>query len=256
MNEMFVSKPSQVITKTVQFTEYSLYLHGEIGEPDNFMEHFAVYKSAGEGDVVRLYVNSLGGSLATGMEYVRHMRECEAKIIAVLGVEVASMASAIALEADEIEIDELSTLLIHSISYGAGGTESSVYSQAVFNNKLNERWVRETYGGFLPEDKILRVLDGVDILLDADQIAEYWSEMKRKRDKEHLCDCEHCLEEVSGGEEYTQMEILSGEITNKRTVNGNVRLSVDITPEVYDRIDGNLLNICVEMSEGGGNESS
>src|SRR5690554_2885391 len=93
MSDMFISKPSQVITQTIQFTEYNLYLHGEIGGPDDFMEHFAVYKMANEGDIVRLYINSQGGSLATGMEYIRHMRECEAKIIAVLGVEVASMAS-------------------------------------------------------------------------------------------------------------------------------------------------------------------
>src|SRR5690625_7129400 len=93
-------KPSQVIVRSIQHTEYNLYLHGEIGSPDDFMEHFAVLKSARDGDVVRLYINSQGGSLSTGQQYIRHMRECDAKIIAVLGVEVASMASAIALWAD------------------------------------------------------------------------------------------------------------------------------------------------------------
>src|SRR5690554_1535368 len=192
MSDMFISKPSQVITQTIQFTEYNLYLHGEIGGPDDFMEHFAVYKMANEGDIVRLYINSQGGSLATGMEYIRHMRECEAKIIAVLGVEVASMASAIALEADEIELDELSTLLIHSISYGAGGPESSVYSQALFNNKLNERWIRSTYEGFLEEDEFADVFKGVDIMLDADQIKDRWNKRERIRGGDIGCECEDC----------------------------------------------------------------
>ena len=39
MADMFMQKPSQLITNTMQYTEYNLYLHGKIGEPDDFMEH-------------------------------------------------------------------------------------------------------------------------------------------------------------------------------------------------------------------------
>src|SRR5690554_83213 len=258
MSDMFISKPSQVITQTIQFTEYNLYLHGEIGGPDDFMEHFAVYKMANEGDIVRLYINSQGGSLATGMEYIRHMRECEAKIIAVLGVEVASMASAIALEADEIELDELSTLLIHSISYGTGGPESSVYSQALFNNKLNERWIRSTYKDFLEEDEFADVFKGVDIMLDADQIMEKWN--KRERVRSGACECEQCsceLEEdgdvylpdyAEADEEDGQVvEVVEGQITNSRKVDGKVRMSVEVSEEVFARIKDKTLQIVVDM---------
>lgn len=178
MNEQVMHlRPSQVIVKSVQYNEYSLYLHGRIGEPDDFMEHFEVYKTANEGDVIRLYITSEGGSLATGMEYIRHMRECDATIIGILGVEVASMASAIALECDEIEVDEMSTMLIHSFSYGAMGTESSIYNQARFNNKLNERWIRNHYEGFLDESRISDVLKGVDVLLDSEEIIECWNRL-------------------------------------------------------------------------------
>src|SRR3972149_6689443 len=143
MNELFTQRPSQVITNTMQYTEYNLYLHGKIGDADDFMEHFSVFKMANDGDVIRLYITSEGGSLSTGMEYIRHMRECRAPIIGVLGVEVASMSSAIALECDEIELDEMTTMLIHSFSYGAMGSEASIYNQATFNHKLNERWIRK-----------------------------------------------------------------------------------------------------------------
>lgn len=261
MNDMFISKPSQVITHTIQFTEYNLYLHGEIGGPDDFMEHFAVYKTAVEGDIVRLYINSQGGSLSTGMEYIRHMRECEARIIAVLGVEVASMASAIALEADEIELDELSTLLIHSISYGAGGPESSVYSQALFNNKLNERWIRSTYEDFLEEDEFADVFKGVDIMLDADQIMEKWNKRERIRGGTIGCECEDCScdgEYEEGGDDYLPdyaeedeeegqiVDIVEGEITNSRKVDGKVRMSVEVSQEVFARIKGKTLQILVD----------
>jgi ATP-dependent protease ClpP protease subunit len=182
MNELFAQRPSQVITNTMQYTEYNLYLHGKIGDADDFMEHFSVFKMANDGDVIRLYITSEGGSLSTGMEYIRHMRECRAPIIGVLGVEVASMASAIALECDEIELDEMTTMLIHSFSYGAMGSEASIYNQATFNNKLNERWIRKHYSSFLDDDQLSDVFKGVDILLDSDQIAERWGLMQEARE--------------------------------------------------------------------------
>lgn len=181
MNDMFVPKPSQLITNTMQYTEYNLYLHGKIGDPDDFMEHFSVFKMANEGDVVKLYITSEGGSLSTGMEFIRHMKECRAPIIGILGVEVASMASAIAMECDEIEVDEMTTMLIHSFSYGAIGTESSVYNQAAFNNKLNERWIRKHYSDFLDETQLSDIFKGVDILLNSDEIIERWEHMQEMR---------------------------------------------------------------------------
>lgn len=181
-------KPSQVISKSYVNNEYYLYLHGEIGSPDNFLEHFALYRTATAHDVIFLYVNSNGGSLATGMEYIRHMRECEAPIVCILGMEVASMASAIALEANDLIIDDMSTMLVHSFSYGAMGTEYSIYNQATFNKKLNERWIRTHYSNFLDESQLQDALKGVDILLDSDEIKERWSKLQEYRQSQP-CDC-------------------------------------------------------------------
>ena len=188
MLEELMNKPSQVISKTYVNNEYYLYLHGDIGSPDNFLEHFALYRTATAHDVIFLYVNSNGGSLATGMEYIRHMRECEAPIICILGMEVASMASAIALEATDLIIDDMSTMLVHSFSYGAMGTEYSIYNQATFNKRLNERWMKSHYSNFLDEQQLSDALKGVDILLDSDEIKERWDKLKAFRETQP-CDC-------------------------------------------------------------------
>lgn len=247
MSEMFIQRPSQVITNTISFTEYNLYLHGEIGQPDDFMEHFAVYKSAGEGDLIRLYINSPGGSLSTGMEYIRHMRECSANIIAVLGVEVASMASAIALEADEIELDEMSTLLIHSFQYGTQGSEFSVYNQAQFNNRLNQRWVKNHFGEFLSEEELEDVFKGVDILLDAEQISQRWKRLNREDsyDRDDCCD----YPPYDQGEEDDRVfDIYQAPITSHRTVDGKVRMTVEVEPEVFARIKDKTAELCVDIN--------
>ena len=188
MLEELMNKPSQVISKTYVNNEYYLYLHGDIGSPDNFLEHFALYRTATQHDVIFLYVNSNGGSLETGMEYIRHMRECEAPIICILGMEVASMASAIALEATDLIIDDMSTMLVHSFSYGAMGTEYSIYNQATFNKRLNERWMKSHYSNFLDDQQLSDALKGVDILLDSDEIKERWEKLKAFRDTQP-CNC-------------------------------------------------------------------
>jgi len=247
MSEMFMQRPSQVITNTISFTEYNLYLHGEIGQPDDFMEHFAVYKSAGEGDLIRLYINSPGGSLSTGMEYIRHMRECSANIIAVLGVEVASMASAIALEADEIELDEMSTLLIHSFQYGTQGSEFSVYNQAQFNNRLNQRWIENHFGEFLSEEELEDVFKGVDILLDAEQISQRWKRLNREDsyDRDDCCDYPPYNQSEEDGRVF---EVYQAPITSHRTVDGKVRMTVEVEPEVFARIKDKTAELCVDIN--------
>lgn len=184
MKELLMQRPSQVISNTIQGTEYNLYLHGEIGHPDDFMEHFAVYKTANENDCIRLWVNSLGGSISTGVEYIQHMRECHAPIVAVIGVDCASMASALTLEADEIEVCEMSTMLVHAFSYGVAGVESHVYNHAAFNKKLNERFIRNTYSQFLSPDQLTDVLKGVDVLLSSEEILACWENLQQSRQED------------------------------------------------------------------------
>lgn len=175
MEEDYVDKQSVVIVNSVQFSEYTLYLTGPIGSPSNYMDHFSALKMANEGDVVVFHINTPGGDLGTATMMIEHIKACPARVIGVIGIECASAGSAIMLAMDEIRVSELSTVLIHNFSYSVGGSASSVYNHADFNVRLNERWIRATYGDFLPEDKILRVLDGVDVLLDSDQIIEYWN---------------------------------------------------------------------------------
>lgn len=184
----FLTKPSQVITNSFMNTEYNLYLHGAIGEADEMMEHYSVYHSAGPQDLIRLWLVSPGGDLATGSEYAAHMEECKAPIIGIVGMGTASMATALAMKCDDLEISDMSTFLVHGFSYGTGGTENSVYNQAVFNKKLNERWVRNTYTGFLTEQEIVDTLRGVDILIDSEDLQERWNLFKEYRSSQP-CNC-------------------------------------------------------------------
>ena len=178
-----IRKPSQVLMRSLQSVEYTVYFHGPIGSPDEYLEHFAVYQGANSNDLIRLYINSNGGNLATALEYIRHMRHCAAPIIGVIGLNCASGASAVALSCDAWEIDDFSTCLVHGFSYGAEGNAFAVSNQVAFNSALNERWVRKTYEDFLTEEEIKDALRGVDILIDSESLDERLAHLVEIRDK-------------------------------------------------------------------------
>lgn len=254
MEEIMMQQPSMCITNTAQFTEYSLYLTGEITSPEDYMEFYAVLKAANRGDVVRIYISSCGGQLATATLIKNHIEACDAEVIGVLGTDVASAASDIALSCDSIEVGPMSCMLIHNFSYATGFSHAvSIHNQAQFNKDLNERWVRGVYGDFLPPETLDKVLDGVDVMLNAEQIVEYWNKRERKRSgAEDSCDCDDCCDcpphNPEEDEEDGQLvEIVEGEITNSRKVDGKVRMSVSVSEGVFARIKDKTLQIVVDM---------
>lgn len=214
-----VSKPSQLISKTFVSNEYNLYLHGEIShDADEYLEHFAVYHQAGPEDLIRLWIQSPGGSVSVGHQYIQHMNRCGATIVAVIGMGTASEGTAICLAADDWEVDEMSTFLVHGFSYGTYGHEAQVYNTAAFNKKLNERSLRNTYSGFLNEQEILEALKGVDLLFDGDELMERLQSFKEYRASQP-CNCGQsdcpknaqleALTEIEDEEDFDEMPSLA-----------------------------------------------
>lgn len=222
MSELtMMQKPSQVISKSFVSSEYNLYLHNEIShDADDYLEHFAVYHQAGPEDLIRLWIQSPGGSVSVGHQYIQHMKRCPATIVAVIGMGTASEGTAICLAADDWEVDEMSTFLVHGFSYGTYGHEAQVYNTATFNKKLNERSLRNTYSGFLNEQEILEALKGVDLLFDGDELVERLALFKEYRNSQP-CNCgdEQCpqnqrIAQELEDEDYEAMPTLESIVEN------------------------------------------
>jgi len=168
---------SKVLVSQKVVNEYSLYLTDPIVSTDQYIEHFAVFKDASPDDVIFLHLNSQGGSVSVGQMYIRHMRECVAPIIGFVGMDCARQCAAIAMQCDDLVTDEMSTMLIHSFSYGAQKDAVGVYKQATFNMKLNETWLNSNFTGMLTEEEREDVLKGADVLLDSTQIEGRWAKI-------------------------------------------------------------------------------
>ena len=170
--EVIVNKPNRIMVNQQFASEYRLRLARPITEPDDFEEEFQLFAAAGERDVINIEIVSPGGSLDTGHLLCRAIQRTAAYTVAYIGPTCASAATGIALACDEWEIDDMSSFMIHTASYGHVGMAPHIKASVDHNDKMIARWVRNTYTGFLTEEEIVKVLDGKEMYFEGDELAE------------------------------------------------------------------------------------
>lgn len=179
-NFNFVKQAPVFVSQQVS-NRYELYLNDPIESIDQFIDHLAVFANCTEDDLVILNVASPGGSVSVGEQYIMSMSKCAGMIIGVVGMGAASQGSAILMACDDLVITDMSTLLVHSFSYGNQNHASGMLNCATFNNKLNEKWLDKYFGEFLTPEERSDVLKGVDLQFDAEQIQERWDMIMEMR---------------------------------------------------------------------------
>lgn len=165
--------PSRVTVRTLQKCEYTIRLERDITCPDDFAEEFACLQQAGPDDVVRFLLLSAGGELGTGLQLIRAIKACQATTIGVIGLDCASAASAVALACDGWEVDEMSSMMVHTASISFGQDKlRNVAAAANHSQKMIERFIDSTYTGFLTEEEILDVKNGKDLYFEGEDLAD------------------------------------------------------------------------------------
>ena len=168
-----VSNVPRVSVQAHVSNEYNIRLARVISQPDDFAEEFQCLRTAGENDIVHMDILSPGGSIDTCIMLRRAMAACNANIVGWVGPTCASAASAIALQCDGWEVDDMSAFMIHTGSFGVGwGKARDVEASASHTRQQVENFIRLVYTGFLTEDEILRVLDGKELYFVGEELAE------------------------------------------------------------------------------------
>lgn len=170
--EIKSNKPNRIMVNSRVANQYMLRLARPITEPDDFEEEFQLFAGASEYDVIRADIVTPGGSLDTAHMLCRAIAMCPAHTIAYIGPTCASAGTAIALAFEEWEIDEMSSFMIHTASYGYGGMAPHVKAHVDHSEIMIEKFVRNTYTGFLTEEEILKVLEGKEMYFEGDGLAE------------------------------------------------------------------------------------
>ena len=157
------------------------YITDDFDDAKSFDEVVALLANSTEDDEITWNIVSRGGYINSLEMLLGWKQMCQARQIHVLTSEAASCATAFFLSpADEYLVFDSASFMIHESSYGSGGTASNVRRHTQHVDKKNDKFVRDTYKGFLSEDEIEDILKGVEIYLDADQIRERLSQRENK----------------------------------------------------------------------------
>ena len=136
-----------------------VYLFNDIGtfgvSAQSFVEEIKEY----EDKELAIHINSLGGEVFDGMAIYSIIQRRKAKTTVYIEGIAASIASVIALAADEVIMSENSLLMIHNAWGGTQGDASEMRKQAdvldKISNEIAEIYVKKTH---LPYDEIVRMM--------------------------------------------------------------------------------------------------
>lgn len=152
-----------------------VYIRDTIDEPYNYNELCYLLATAREGTTVDLYLNTPGGIIDTAFMLADAIKASKAKVIGHLAGTVASAGTIIAMVCDEITVAPHLSFMIHNYSGGMQGKGNELKARQQFvDAQLNDAF-KQFYSGFLTEDEMDRVIEGTDLWMGTEEVAERWN---------------------------------------------------------------------------------
>lgn len=168
----------KTITRQRILQEHTVYLTDVIEDTEQYLELFETLKTANAGDMVKIVIDSYGGSVATGYVIIQHIVEAienGVDVIASIGKNCCSMATVIPMYCTDLELFPWSNMLIHSGTEGHYGAPNENKKTVEFSFKEGEKDLRRDYEHFLTPDEVDHLIENAEpLLLDSDQIRERW----------------------------------------------------------------------------------
>lgn len=127
-----------VYTNEKKTSEHRIYLSGEIEGAGDYYEMFNVLAQSQSEDSVRIFINSIGGQVSTGVQIINAILNCKAKTTTILSGCAYSVASLILLSGKKIEVMPMSSFMAHSSYTWCSGSPREV------KDKINheKKWMQ------------------------------------------------------------------------------------------------------------------
>lgn len=158
---------------------FTVDIYDYIESPTQFSNMIDALGMMDSDDEMIVNIQSGGGCLSTTDTILHALRKTKGKVHFVATGFNASAATILLLDAPSFELSSDFKALIHCGSIGDAGNLNEMRQSAGFHIKHMETLLRDTYAGFLSEQEIEDMLNGKDVLLDAQQ----WMERADKRNE-------------------------------------------------------------------------
>lgn len=162
---------------------HEFYLSGTIESSEEYIEWFDIIRNAGQNDVIKIYINSYGGHLFTGIQFLRVLTETQANIIVSVEGACMSAATIILMCGHQFEVSEHSMFMFHNYSGGVMGKGGEMLDQLQHERAWSEKLLRDIYADFLTEKEIISILENKDIWMDGEEVIKRLKKKVKKEEK-------------------------------------------------------------------------
>lgn len=159
-DEIVIKLPRPIINN-----DLIISIDEDIEEPSNYRKVFEALRSAKEGDISYLNINSFGGYICTMAQFFHFLLNTKAHTVANVFT-AYSAASVIALCCDEINISQFGSIMVHSMSTGTYGKISDVEGYSKFALKQDKDIADTVYQGFLTKAEIIETNKGKEFWMN------------------------------------------------------------------------------------------
>jgi len=150
------------------------YITDSIDVPSEYNKLCYILDSAKKSDKFTLHINTPGGMVDSALMLINSIKNSKATVKARLSGTVASAGTIISLSCDTLEVSPHTSFMIHNYSSGMQGKghEMKAYQNFIDAN-LNKAF-KAMYSGFLTDTEMDEVIEGKDLWINSDEVAERW----------------------------------------------------------------------------------
>lgn len=174
-----------VYAQALQLNAYSMYLSGEVEDPEAYITWLNQINTAEPEDMLTIRINSYGGSVASAIQLSSALKNTPAIVHTSIEGDCCSAATMIFLAGDSMSVAPGARFLIHNYSGGIYGKGHEIHAQAAFDLKWSLDLLESTYEHFLSKEEIASVANGNDMWMDSEEVIMRCEILKEQKEKEN-----------------------------------------------------------------------
>jgi ATP-dependent protease ClpP protease subunit len=155
---------------------YSAFITGSIDEPSHYNELCYLLHASKEGDSFILHINTPGGIIDSAFMIADAIKHSRGYVKGRLSGTVASAGTIIAMQCHELEVADHLSFMIHNYSGGMAGKGHEMKARQRFTDIHLNNAFKAFYKGFLSNEEMDSVIDGTDLWMGSDEVAERWQQ--------------------------------------------------------------------------------
>lgn len=156
-----------------------VYLYEGINTPGVYAELHHELLNLPSSKTVTFHINNGGGYEQGSSTICQAIRNTKARTVANLSGIVASAATIVTMECDEIQVAPDLMFMMHESSFdNLGGKFSDMKTFQDFYHTHTKQMTRDSYLGFLTEDELERIHNGKELWFNATEVLQRWTNKK------------------------------------------------------------------------------